>query len=207
MDPVRAQWIARVRNVLVWIVSLVYHYTHLARTKLYEVVYPRDEFHVDSVLFINNHDDPSEPDVIDARDEPCLGEIPKTDLMTDYRVEIRYVLNGESFRYVVNHDDLVNARFPPYAPQQAARPPFARSIMMATVRFADGHVQDVTRRLKKYAGPRGDFYGGKVRSAWVFPMLHHHSTDGAMLSFLDTRLKLQTFPLDDNDFLALSDAE
>lgn len=205
MDPARPEWMQRVRNVLIWIVSLVYHYTHLFKTKLYEVRYPRDEFHVDTVLFINNRDDPSEPDVMDARDEPCLGSLPRTDTMTDYRVEIRYVFNGDQYRYVVDKTDLDDARFPPYSARGAERPAFQRAILMATVKYADGHTQDVTRRIKKYAGPRGDFYGNKVRAAWTFPMLHHHSTEGAVLSVLDTQLKIRKYALDDNEYLCLEE--
>lgn len=197
-SPLRAAVRTWVLRLLCWAYQAYYD----LKDTLHDVIYPRGKYHVETVLWINNrdHHETGEPDVLDAAEDwNDRGRLPLTEEMHDYRIEIRYLLNRESYRFVVDAKDASQAAFPPFPPDQAHPEPFSKKLISATVTYADGEVYDVTKRLKKYAGPKGDFYGRAMPPAWILPMMHQSALRGAVLRFLDTHMKVHAYPMDQED--------
>lgn len=87
-----------------------------------------------------------------------------------FRAEIRYAAGGKKFRMVLRPGDALD--WPPYeTPRAKCRLP--RGVLSAELLGHDPADRvDVTARVKKYAGPRADFYADKglrVRLRDMFP--------------------------------------
>lgn len=191
-----------IHAIAIRIMCFVYNAWYTVKDTLHEMVYPRGEYHIETVLWINNrdHHKHGEPDVIDATDTmDQIGDLPTTDEMADYRIEVRYIFDQKPYRFVISANDVAKRHFPPYDPDKVCPEPFAKRILSATIRYEDGATHDITGRLRKYAGPRGDFYGWDIPASWVVPMLHHTSLRGARMTVVDTGLRIQTLDLDDPD--------
>ena len=99
-----------------------------------------------------------------------------------FRVEVRYVLGGQKYRMVLRPGDA--CVFPPYgdddddAPAgtgtgRGVSPP--RGVLAAAL-VGENRETDVTSRVRKYQGPRGDFHAGlglKTRVKDMFPFDDH----------------------------------
>lgn len=189
-----------IHAIAIRIMCFVYNTWYTVKDALHGGKPPRGEYHIETVLWINNRDhrEHGEPDVIDATDTmDQIGDLPTTDEMSDYRIEVRYIFDHKPYRFVISADDVAKRHFPPYDADKVCPEPFSKRILSATIRYEDGVTHDITSRLRKYAGPRGDFYGWDIPASWVVPMLHHSSLRGARLTVVDTGLRIQTLDLDD----------
>lgn len=121
--------------------------------------------------------------------------------MDSFRIEYRYLYQRSKYRYAVDPDE-TDPSFPSNLDGDGS---FTAKPLMARVCFPEGKNEIVLSRVLKYAGPRGDFYGGnRVRSQWLFPWWTTESFDGVTLHILDTYLRMHVFQLDVNSFLTLA---
>lgn len=96
-----------------------------------------------------------------------------------FRVEVRYVLGGQKYRMVLRPGDA--CVFPPYggddgAPAEAGRGMSPPRGVLAAALVGENRETDVTSRVRKYQGPRGDFHAGlglKTRVKDMFPFDDH----------------------------------
>ena len=86
------------------------------------------------------------------------------------RLEVRYTAHGKPYRLLLREKDVLD--FPPYDPEEP-RCPMPRGIISASLLNAEKGVDhDVTSRVVKYQGPKGDFHAGLgayVRVQDMFP--------------------------------------
>lgn len=175
---------------------------------LVDLWYPRDRVHVFSVLAINNRD-PEEPEgLVQSIDLSWAHRCnPKQDLrlrcgdLSDYHIEYRFRYNHQKYRYAVSaSEDSIDIPFP--FPEPVG---FAPRPMFAWLCDPNGNEEPVYARVLKYAGPKGDFYGGNtVRAQWLFPWWTKESFEGLVLRVMDTHMHLHEFPLAKNPYLTLN---
>lgn len=104
-----------------------------------------------------------------------------------FRVELRYVFRNKRYRMVLRPGDA--CIFPPYesdASEPRCRLP--KGVLSARLQGPPGSGidHDVTSRVLKYQGPRGDFHSGlglRVRLQDMFPF-DDHSDNGARFTHL-----------------------
>ena len=103
----------------------------------------------------------------------------------DWRVEIRYAVNGTKFRDVYRCGDSLH--WPPELHSPPVRGP--RGIVSAVLHSTNpGNVRDITQRVKKYAGPNGDFGLRAMPVHHLFPMEDPPDLDESYSSLTVVRL-------------------
>lgn len=128
-----------------------------------------------------------------------------------FRVEVRYVFRNKKYRMVLRPGD--KCVFPPYQDASAPACRLPRGVLSARLQGALGSDIDcdVTERVMKYQGPRGDFHAGlglTVRLQDMFPFDDH--ADNAQrfthLRLMDTTARLTDLPYRTNPAMVLRPA-
>ena len=110
----------------------------------------------------------------------------------DYRIEYRFTWGGEKYRYVHGKDEnpfidiskLINKR------------PFSKKIRDAY--FTEGeslYKDNVLAKIKKYAGPKCNFYDIEFKPYWLFPSEDFIS--GQKLNLVYNTLQTRTIDMSD----------
>jgi len=114
---------------------------------------------------------------------------------TNFRVEIRYTYRHKKYRMVLRRGNA--CVFPPYSEPSAPTCRLPKGVLSARLQGPLGSdIQcDVTRRVLKYQGPRGDFHAGlglKVRLQDMFPFDDHNDNAARFthLRVLDTMARV-----------------
>ncbi len=124
------------------------------------------------------------------------------------RVEIRYILRHKKYRLVLRPGD--TCTFPPYPEPAAPALRLPRGVLSARLQGAPGSGidTDITPRVLKYQGPKGDFHAGlglKVRLFDMLPFDDH--ADNALrfthLRLVDTNARITDFPYGGNPVMSL----
>jgi len=120
-----------------------------------------------------------------------------------FRMEVRYMFRHKKYRMVLRHGDVCT--FPPYQDSAAPACRLPKGVLSARLQGPRGSDIDcdVTTRVLKYQGPRGDFHAGlglKVRLQDMFPF--DDQADNAArfthLRVLDTMARVLDMPYGDN---------
>lgn len=127
---------------------------------------------------------------------------------SDFRVEVRYTFRHKKYRMVLHPGD--RCEFPPYAEPAAPACRLPKGMLSARLQGPAGCDVDcdVTTRVMKYQGPRGDFHAGlglRVRVHEMFPFDDH--SDNALrfshLRIMDTMARLHDLPYASNPEVTL----
>lgn len=122
---------------------------------------------------------------------------------TSVRVEVRYVFRHKKYRMVLRAGDA--CVFPPYRDTTAPACRLPKGVLSARLQGPRGSETDcdVTARVLKYQGPRGDFHAGlglRVMLRDMFPFDDH--ADNAVrfshLRVLDTMARVTDIPYADS---------
>lgn len=108
-------------------------------------------FHVDKVLVFDESDHPVTMYEY-APVNMTVKQLREIISLDEYRIEFRYVSHGQKFRCVVREHD--NVHLPIRKKLEMKKNP---RILFAFLKFNDGTIKDVTKRVVKYAGPNADF--------------------------------------------------
>lgn len=100
------------------------------------------------------------------------------DIPTGGILEFRYTFRGAKYRLRFHKGDLV--KFPPYEPADVPRVP------RCTVLMAMQGAKNVTQKVKKYAGPNGDFHYGITRRILTAEDITKHASP---IRVMDTAFK------------------
>jgi len=140
----------------------------------------------DQATNIIEHGDAAWLDDVDERDAPTL--------------EIRYVLRGKKFRAIAKR----GVKFPTL--EEACGNVSAPKILSATLVSSpegDTHL-DITDRVLKYMGPRGDWHGASVKVRDMFP--NHDAeqleTRGYDIVVIDNRLHTTITPFKEDTVIS-----
>lgn len=115
---------------------------------------------------------------------------------TDFRAEVRYTYRHKKYRMVLRRGD--RCTFPPYAEPSGPTCRLPKGVLSARLQGPLGSDIDcdVTRRVLKYQGPRGDFHAGlglRVRLHDMFPFDDHADNAARFthLRVLDTMARVR----------------
>lgn len=118
---------------------------------------------------------------------------------TKFRAELRYVFRNKKYRMVLRPGD--RCTFPPYHEPSAPACRLPKGVLSARLQgpVGSGIDCDVTSRVLKYQGPRGDFHAGlglRVRLQDMFPFDDHadNATRFTHLRILDTYARVHDLP-------------
>lgn len=143
--------------------------------------------------------------------DPDTWEATARDLTgwTRFRVEVRYTFRHKKYRMVLRPGDACT--FPPYPEPSAPACRLPKGVLSARLQGALGTDIDcdVTSRVLKYQGPRGDFHAGlglKVRLHDMFPFDDQADNTARFthLRVLDTMARVLDFSYRDNAEMQLS---
>lgn len=119
------------------------------------------------------------------------------------RVELRYVFRQKKYRMVLHPGD--QCPFPPYKEPSAPACRLPKGVLSARLQGPLGSTIDcdVTTRVMKYQGPRGDFHAGlglRVHVQEMFPFDDHVDNAGRFshLRIMDTSARLHDLPYSSN---------
>lgn len=120
-----------------------------------------------------------------------------------FRVELRYTFRHKKYRMVLRPGDA--CPLPMYAEPSAPACRLPKGVISARLQGPPGSEVDcdVTHRVLKYQGPRGDFHAGlglHVRVQDMFPFDDHtdNSSRFSHLRIMDTTARLQDIPYGEN---------
>lgn len=126
---------------------------------------------------------------------------------SEFRVELRYVFRHKRYRMVLRPGD--SCQFPPYQDASAPACRLPKGVLSARLQgpVGSGIDCDVTARVLKYQGPRGDFHAGlglRVALHDMFPFDDHADNAARFthLRVLDTMARVHDLPYDDNPPMA-----
>ena len=128
-------------------------------------------FHVDKVLVFDESDHP----VTMYEHAPVnitVKQLRESISLDEYRIEFRYVSHGQKFRCVVREHD--NVHLPIRKKLEMKKNP---RILFAFLKFNDGMIKDVTKRVVKYAGPNADFNISDGSLVFASDIVPFHDTD------------------------------
>lgn len=128
-----------------------------------------------------------------------------------FRVEVRYTFRHKKYRMVLHPGDA--CVFPPYKEPAAPACRLPKGVLSARLQGRPGSDidTDVTARVMKYQGPRGDFHAGlglHVRVHEMFPF-DDNVDNGARfthLRIMDTMARLHDLPFASNPVVGLAKA-
>ena len=116
-----------------------------------------------------------------------------------FRVEVRYMLRHKKYRMVLRPGDA--CAFPPYPEPSAPACRLPQGVLSARLQGPKGSDIDcdVTSRVLKYQGPKGDFHAGlglHVRMKDMFPFDDHcdNATRFSHLRIVDTTARIADLP-------------
>lgn len=127
---------------------------------------------------------------------------------TSFRVEVRYTLRHKKYRMILRPGD--SAPWPPYQEPLAPACRLPKGVLSARLQGPLGSDIDcdVTQRVMKYQGPRGDFHAGlglSVRLQDMFPF--DDQLDNRLrfthLRIMDTTARLHDFSYASNDAIII----
>ena len=126
--------------------------------------------------------------ITEHRADSWLDEVDESEAP---RLEIRYVSNGKKFRAIAKR-----GKFPKLDDTAAA--PKILSATLVSSPEGDTHL-DITNRVLKYMGPRGDWYGTSVKAIDMFPNYDtsHMAERGYDIVVVDNRLHTTVVPFDE----------
>ena len=117
------------------------------------------------------------------------------------RLEVRYTAHGKPYRLLLREKDVLD--FPPYDPAEP-RCPMPRGIISARLLNSEKDVDyDVTSRVVKYQGPKGDFHAGlgayvRVQDMFPFDDQADNAARFKVLRVMDVTGRVRDFPYADN---------
>ena len=130
---------------------------------------------------------------------------------TDFRAEVRYTFRGKKYRMVLRPGDpsaFPGAAFYTDSTAPACRLP--KGVLSARLqgRLGSGIDADVTGRVMKYQGPRGDFHAGlglhvRVHDMFPFDDQADNCARFSHLRIMDTTARLHDLPYADNPLVSL----
>lgn len=131
---------------------------------------------------------------------------------TRFRVELRYTFRHKKYRMVLRPGD--TCPFPMYAEPSAPACRLPKGVLSARLQGAVGSNIDcdVTHRILKYQGPRGDFHAGlglrvKVQDMFPFDDQADNAARFTHLRIMDTSARLHDVPYDTNPEVTLTRTE
>lgn len=124
------------------------------------------------------------------------------------RAEVRYTFRKKKYRMVLHEGD--QCVFPPYAEPTAPACRLPKGVLSARLQgpLGSGIDCDVTARVMKYQGPRGDFHAGlglHVRMHELLPFDDHadNCVRFSHLRIMDTLARLHDLPYEPNPKITL----
>ncbi len=131
--------------------SYAYDVACLWAKNVFRMVSHPHGFQVDKVLVFDESETPDSMYEY-APTDMSVKQLKEYVALKQYRIEVRYVSHGQKFRCIVrNHDDV---HLPIRKKLEMKKNP---RILFAFITLNDGTIQNVTRRVIKYAGPNADF--------------------------------------------------
>lgn len=131
---------------------------------------------------------------------------------TSFRMEVRYTFRHKKYRLVLRPGD--TCTFPPYHEPSAPACRLPKGVLSARLQGPLGSDIDcdVTQRVMKYQGPKGDFHAGlglKVRLHDMFPFDDHadNTTRFSHLRMMDTTARLHDLSYSGNPELSAAGAK
>ena len=128
-------------------------------------------FHVDKVLVFDESNNPATM-YEHAPANMSAAQLKEYISLDKYRIEFRYVSHGQKFRCVVREHD--NVYLPIRKKLEMKKNP---RILFAFLKFNDGVIKDVTKRVVKYAGPNADFNVSDGCLVYVSDIISFHDVD------------------------------
>ena len=128
-------------------------------------------FHVNKVLVFDETDNPAAM-YEHAPVNMSVAQLRECISLDKYRIEFRYVSHGQKFRCVVRDHD--NVHLPIRKKLEMKKNP---RILFAFLKFDDGRIKDVTKRVVKYAGPNADFNVSDGCLVYVSDIIPFHDVD------------------------------
>lgn len=126
-----------------------------------------------------------------------------------FRVEVRYVLRQKKYRMILRPGDACD--FPPYKEPAVPACRLPKGVLSARLQGPPGSEidADVTSRVLKYQGPRGDFHAGlglKTHVHDMFPFDDHQDNCARFshLRVMDTMARIIDVPYEDNPVMTLA---
>ena len=138
---------------------------------LFRMVKHPNGFHVDKVLVFDESDHPVTM-YEHAPTNMSVKQLRESISLDEYRIEFRYVSHGQKFRCVVREHD--NVHLPIRKKLEMKKNP---RILFAFLKFNDGMIKDVTKRVVKYAGPNADFNVSDGCSVYVSDIIPFHDVE------------------------------
>ncbi|AGE56401.1 hypothetical protein PBCVNEJV1_715L [Paramecium bursaria Chlorella virus NE-JV-1] len=120
-----------------------------------------------------------------------INDIKKSIAIPEYRIEIRYSVNGKKLRAILRHDDDVHF---PIRKELGIR---IVPIVCALVVTKDGTWIDVTSRVRKYAGQNEDFNKHAGSTVFARDMFPFHDVDEYEGIVVETADHVLEFGMDD----------
>lgn len=127
---------------------------------------------------------------------------------TSFRVEARYVFRHKKYRMILRPGDA--SPFPMYTEPSAPACRLPKGVLSARLQGPAGSDIDcdVTKRVFKYQGPRGDFHSGlglvvKIRDMFPFDDHADNAARFSHLRIIDTCARIRDIPYDDNALVTL----
>lgn len=125
-----------------------------------------------------------------------------------FRVEVRYVFRHKKYRMVLHQGDACS--FSPYSEPSTPACRLPKGVLSARLQGPPGSKvdTDVTTRVMKYQGPRGDFHAGlglRVQLHEMFPFDDHadNASRFSHLRLMDTMARLHDLPYSGNPAVGL----
>ena len=160
--------------------SYAYDIARLWVHSVFRMVSHPNGFHVDKVLVFDESETPVTM-YEHAPTDMSVKQLKEYIALKQYRMEVRYVSHGQKFRCIVrDHDDV---HLPIRKKLEMKKNP---RILFAFITLTDGTIQNVTKRVIKYAGPNADFNISDGSLVFASDIVPFHDTD--MINMLRIRL-------------------
>ena len=128
-------------------------------------------FHVDKVLVFDESETPAIM-YEHAPTDMTVKQLKEYIALKNYRAEVRYVSHGQKYRCIIrDHDDV---HLPIRKKLEMKKNP---RILFAFIVLDDGSIQNVTKRVIKYAGPNADFNISDGSLVFASDIVPFHDTD------------------------------
>lgn len=129
-----------------------------------------------------------------------------------FRVEVRYIFRQKKYRMILRPGDC--AAFPPYQEPAAPACRLPKGVLSARLQGPKGSDidSDVTSRVLKYQGPRGDFHAGlgltvHVHDMFPFDDNQENCSRFSHLRVMDTMARLTDLPYEENPAMRIGQAK
>jgi hypothetical protein len=121
----------------------------------------------------------------------------------DFRIEYRYWWNSQKYRYISYQPftkpfiDLEHL----YKKKSFKQRIIAASLKRSSMFYDENILDDVLKKVKKYAGPQGDFFKNQFKPKWFFPS--EDFNDDEILTTMTSHGQVETINMSDNNLIRI----